>query len=131
MKHMKKITRYWLWILLLASTLAPDAVIWLLHHLVVGIFEILEAILDEIVEHFFHTDRHTTQIIVFYIMFGMFSYLAYKSVRLCQHKLTELKTHYPIWREQLKAHWQQQSIPKKLRVVCSIVGALGVSYLMF
>ncbi len=128
---MKKITRYWLWILIFAVILAPDAVIWLMHHLIVGIFEILEAILDEIVEHFFHTDRHTTQIIVFYIMFGMFAYLAYKAVRLCQHKFTELKTLYPFWSEQIKSYWQQQSIPKKLRVVCSIVGVLGVSYLMF
>ncbi len=45
--------------------LIPETLVWLLQSFVIAMFEALEAILDEIVMHVFHTDRHTTQIIVF------------------------------------------------------------------
>ena len=42
------------------------------------LFEVLEAALDHIIEHIFHTGMHETQIIVFYLMISMaFSGLYY------------------------------------------------------
>jgi hypothetical protein len=48
------------------------------------IFEMIESSLDELIEHFFHTELHDTQTIAFYILFtvGLFvAYLVYKSLR--------------------------------------------------
>lgn len=130
-KSIKKINPYWFWILGLILIIAPDGILWVLHHIVFGMLEILETLLDEIVTHLFHTDQHTTQIIVFYIMLGMFAYLVYNCIRFCKIKFTAIKTHYPFWCEQTKAHWQQQSLSKKLGFIGKCAGFLGVIFLLY
>lgn len=131
MHYKKKIQTHWLWLFVLILIIFHNAAIWLSHHLIVGIFELLEMILDELVMHAFHTDHHTTQIIVFYMMLIMFLYLAYRVIRYGKNKFEIIKTSYPFWIEQCKKNWYQQSLTTKLKFVCSCIGVLSVSLLVF
>lgn len=131
------------WFLLSITTailiVSPDLAVWLIHtlfELLHALFELVEITLDEIVEHLFHTDRHTTQIIVFYLMWAMALYPAYRIFRYCKRRITELKQAIPCWcrnkRNQAKTHWQQQSLIKKFKLISGcFLGAIGISYLVF
>lgn len=119
--------------------MTPDFAVWLIHslfELLHALFELVEGALDEIVEHLFHTDRHTTQIIVFYLMWTMILYPAYRIFRYCKKRLVELKETLPCWcqdkKEQAKTHWQQQPLIKKFKFISGcFLGALGLSFLVF
>lgn len=55
------------WLIFTALALGfafPDPMIQLLE----GTFELVEFLLDQLIEHWFHTDRHTTQLVVFYLL---------------------------------------------------------------
>ncbi|WP_031432574.1 hypothetical protein [Methylomarinum vadi] len=131
------------WLLLLTSIailfITPDLALWLIHtlfELLHALFELIEVTLDEIVEHLFHTDRHTTQIIVFYLMWAMVLYPAYRMFRYCKRRVIELKQTIPCWcqdkKELAKSMWQQQSFIKKCKFISGcFLGALGLSYLVF
>jgi hypothetical protein len=131
------------WLLLLISTailiITPDLAVWLVHalfELLHVLFELLEGMLDEVVEHVFHTDRHTTQIIVFYLILAMALYLAYRLYRYCKRRVIELKEAIPCWckdkKEHIESNWQQQSIIKKCQFIIScFLGTVGISYLVF
>ncbi len=55
----------------------PDILFEFLH----GMFELVEFSLDQLVEHLFHTDRHTTQVIVFYLLLSMMFFFIYLIAR--------------------------------------------------
>lgn len=131
------------WHLSLATTviviIAPDLAVWLIHTLfeiLHALFELLEGTLDAIVEHLFDTDLHTTQIIVFYLMWTMFLYPAYRIFRYLKKMFADLKETLPCWceeqKEQVKTHWRKQPLIKKCKLVSGcFLGALGLSYLVF
>lgn len=54
------------------------AVGWVIFH----IYELLEFLLDEVIHHTLHTSRHTTQVIVFYLMIAIALYGSYRIVRV-------------------------------------------------
>lgn len=90
------------WLLWLTSTailiITPDLTVWLDHTIFVllhALFEFIEVTLDDIVEHLFHTDRHTTQIIVFYLIWAIVLYSAYRLFRYCKRRVIELKQAIP------------------------------------
>jgi hypothetical protein len=60
--------------------------------LVIHCYELLEFILDEIIHHLFNTSRHTTQIIVFYLMLAMFLSLGYAALRKLHGCFMQAKT---------------------------------------
>lgn len=130
MKRLKNINPNWFWGFALLLFIAPEIVIWPLHHLSEALLEILETVLDEIVIHLFHTDRHTTQVIVFYLMFCLFAYLFYRSLRLCKVKYRYIKTNHPYWYKEIKLRWQQQSVSKKFELIAKCLGFLGVVFLL-
>lgn len=124
------------WLFLLTTTailfISPDFGIWVLHVL----FEFVEGTLDEIIEHLFLTDRRTTQIIVFYLMWAMILYPAYLTFRYAQKRMIEFKETLPCWcidkKEQAKSNWQEQPFNKKCKVISGCcLGAIGLGYLVF
>ncbi|PKM12671.1 MAG: hypothetical protein CVV13_04475 [Gammaproteobacteria bacterium HGW-Gammaproteobacteria-3] len=92
------------------------AFIWIVIH----IYEMLEFILDEAIHHFFETSRHATQVIVFYLMAGLFLCGFYLLVR----RLLVLYRHavnvYPQWRnvqkEKITEFWASLSWVNKIQV---------------
>ncbi len=131
------------WQLLLTATTvvilitAPDLALWFLHtffELLHGLFELFEGALDEVIEHLFDTDRHTTQLIVFYLMWAMALYPAYRLYVYWYRRIQELRRTVPIWwdetKQQAKTYWQHQSFGGKCKYVGGCLGMLGFSYLL-
>lgn len=120
---------------LTVTLIAPGAVFWLIESAIVGVFEVLEIVLDEIVEHLFHTSRHTTQVIVFYIMWCMFICAVYWSSHQLKRLYFNAKEEFPEWwfkvREQAAINWQSLPFGKKIKMIsgCSI-GAAFVAVLV-
>ncbi|MDD5460041.1 MAG: hypothetical protein PHG00_00140 [Methylococcales bacterium] len=54
-----------------------QVLMWIAIHL----FELLEFILDDAIHHVFHTSRHVTQVIVFYLMAELFLYSFHRVVK--------------------------------------------------
>lgn len=73
--------------LLAGGLILPD----LLFELLRGAFELFEFSLDLLVEHLFHTGRHTTQIVVFYVMPSMAAVLLYRLVSRIPSRLANCK----------------------------------------
>lgn len=131
------------WLLLLLSTailfITPDLAAWLIHtlfELLHALLELIEVALDEIVEHLFHTSPHATQIIVFYLLWAMALYPAYRLFRYCKRRIVEWKQAIPCWckdkKEQAASNWQQQSLIRKCEFITGcFLGAIGFSYLVF
>lgn len=114
----------------------PETIIWLLHEIVVGLFELLEGALDEIIEHLFHTDRHTTQVIVFYLMWAMFIYGLYRLYRYLKNLYAVVKIEFPGWRsqkwEQISVGWNSLPIAQKFKMISGYsLGAACFVLLMF
>jgi hypothetical protein len=90
-----------------------DAAFHLLLELMHVSFELFEQALDLIVEHTFHTDRHETQIIVFYIMLSMAGYGLYKLYKLlrtlprrCRECGESLTAGWLLLKQAISAYWQ-------------------------
>ncbi|MGR9116242.1 MAG: hypothetical protein ACU85E_10785 [Gammaproteobacteria bacterium] len=122
---------------LITATLSmPETAYWLLHSVVVGLFELLEGALDEIIEHLFDTDRHTTQIIVFYLMWVMFLFGSYRLFLHLKNLYASARSEFPDWfqqkRIQVTSNWQELSLAKKLKMIsgCSL-GAACIAMLVF
>lgn len=85
-----------------------DLLFDLFHHLFEIFFElchllieVIESSLDHLIEHLFHTDLHTTQTIVFYMMLIPGIYIGYLLLRVliffsrrCVNSLLNAYTHY-------------------------------------
>ena len=122
---------------MLAVTLAiPETIFGLVHSIAIGLFEILEGALDEIIEHLFHTSRHTTQVIVFYIMWGMFLFGLYRLFQYLKSLYIDVKSEFPYWfkqkYEQASTNWQAMPFGKKFKMItgCSL-GAACFAVLVF
>lgn len=73
--------------LIVAPLEIAQVALWILVH----IFEIVEFSLDEIIHFFFHTSRHTTQVVVFYFMLILLIALAYYLGLKMRHLLLTLR----------------------------------------
>ena len=85
------------------------------------LFELFESALDHIVEHIFHTGRHETQAIVFYLMLSMalggIYYLWRKTPpvyrKFKENLLDALRQH----KISLIRYWNEQPLIKKIKLI--------------
>jgi hypothetical protein len=112
-----------------------DLSLWLLHSIAVllhAMFEFSEHALDLIIEHIFHTDPRTTEIIVFYLMLSVGVGAAIKLIKVVKiecDRVIEQQINY--WHEEkTKAFdfWQQQSFIEKLKLASIL---MTISSLVF
>jgi hypothetical protein len=116
----------------------PDVVIGLLFELAHLLFEVvfisfewLETLLDHLVEHLLHTELHETQIIVFYLLLGIFAYPLYYLSKLLLHLLFRLKAalqaayeEWQVYKARAGFYWQDLSLIGKLIVLVITVSAI-------
>lgn len=96
------------------------------------LFEVVEEGLDIAVEFIFNTAGHTTQIIVFYILFAIFLYFMYRILRNFRTKVTNFKNSIILYwanekeesldfierqKNGLSHKWQNQPINQKLKIL--------------
>ena len=67
-------------VFLLAPLEILHAIGWMFFH----IYELLEFVLDELIHRLFHTSRHTTQVIVFYLIMAIAFYGVYRTAKALQ-----------------------------------------------
>ncbi len=111
-------------------------VLVVLHHLVEivlhGLFlcvEFLELNLDHLIEHWFHTSLHATQIIVFYILAAIVLLGLYSLWRIvpayCIRWKNRLVTFWMRKKASLKYFWNEQSLDSKIKITVVAVVTLG------
>lgn len=97
-------------------------------------FEFTELSLDHLVEHFFHTELHQTQIIVFYIMLSFAFYGLYLLWRrvpsFCRRCKRNLFTAYAFKKASLLFFWREQSLINKIKIVSIVIAAI-TCYILF
>jgi hypothetical protein len=124
---------------------APGAVFdllsGLLHFLVVHFFEfcdiafeLIETGLDHLIEHFFHTDLHQTQVIVFYIIVSFIIYGFYRLWRalppFCQRCKKNQIAYWSRKKASLRYYWREQLLFNKIKLVVIGVAAITL-YISF
>ena len=113
-------------LILLSLIFIPDVAMHLAHSLVIKLFETIEGILDEIIAHLFDTDRRTTQIIVFYLMWLIFGIFAYKFFKTAKRKLEVVSHAVAQWKvdqvSRFKDH-QHKQLKKKIKYLLLFGGA--------
>jgi hypothetical protein len=132
MKRLILIKRYTLLIFGLMIIVAPDTFLFLVHL----VFELVETGLDHLIEHLLHTERYTTQIIVFYLMFSMALWLSYALLCNFRQQINSMLFVYPAWRkatlEKAKIYWERQPVVEKLKLISGcLLSIMGFSSLMF
>ncbi len=129
----------------LTTIAAPDMVFGLLFELfhflyehLLGffhiVFEFIELTLDNLVEHFFHTDLQQTQLIVFYILLFFVVYGLYRLWRIlppfCRHYKENLLLVYAHKKAHLLFYWRQQSLFNKIKLI--VIGMTVIAlYVLF
>lgn len=97
-------------------------------------FEFIELNLDHVVEHFFHTDLHQTQVIVFYIIVTFVAlglYLLWRKVPpFCRRLKLSLSRGYEFKKASVRFFWQEQSMLDKTKIVVISIAAI-VFYIFF
>ncbi|MGR9073766.1 MAG: hypothetical protein ACU833_11950 [Gammaproteobacteria bacterium] len=73
--------KFCLAVLITAGLAMPETTAELAFGAMHALYELVEFSLDLLIEHIFHTDRHTTQVIVFYLMLSMAAGLVYRLSR--------------------------------------------------
>jgi hypothetical protein len=128
-------------ILIVIFITIPDVIFGLLvdfgHFLVEfshTLFEVIESALDHLIEHFFHTDLHTTQIIVFYIIVSVGFYAFYRLYRALPRFFRCVKESLLARWEGEKASiylcWKELSLFNKIKLVVICVAAV-TCYILF
>ncbi|MFW5443256.1 MAG: PilZ domain-containing protein [Methylococcaceae bacterium] len=104
-------------LLLGLSSFLLDNFVELVHLL----YELIEYSLDNIVEHFFHTGLHETQVIVFYIQVGLGGVGLYVLLRIGFSVLQNLFLHSRVYLYRKKLSilycWQQKSFLYKIGII--------------
>ncbi len=82
-------------------------------------FELLEHGLDALVEHVFHTGPHTTEIIVFYILFLLTAAVVFKLASALPGWFRAICAHCAeSWtrrKDEMIGRWRKQSVAKKIK----------------
>lgn len=128
-------------VLIVIFTAIPDVILELLvefGHLLVefshALFEVIETALDHLIEHFFHTELHHTQIIVFYIIASVALYIFYWLYRVLPRLFRYVKESLIATWEREKTSisicWQELSLFNKIKLV-SICTAAITGYIYF
>lgn len=131
--------------LVAAVLAAPDQALALLSGLIHHLFEIvlhllhlgfeyLEMGLDHVIEHLFHTGRHETQIIVFYVLVTLGLIAVYligrKIPAACKRWSNNLRLFWTRKYSSALYFWNQQSLLDKIKIVGIAVTAIS-AYLYF
>jgi len=124
----------------------PDVVIGLLIELVHIVFELLyeladvsfewvETLLDNIVEHLFHTELHQTQTIVFYVLMGIIAYPIYYLWRMLLRFFFRLKetllAAWTLYKTRATLYWQDLSLNGKIKLMVITAGAIYLASFLF
>jgi len=115
------------------------SMLWLLHTLFALLhqaFELFELSLDVLIEHFFHTDLHTTQIIVFYVMLSMAAWAIYKLLRALprwyHQGIEKLSNYYARQKAEAFDDWHNLSLFGKIKcMLVFITGTTGAFFWLF
>lgn len=107
----------------------------LLHSLLTFVhvaFEWIELGLEELIEHVFHTTRHQSQIIVFYLLLSVVLFGLYRLWRVLPrfyNYLQATRTHYMT---HMSCYWRECSSVQKAKLIttCS-AGVAGLCFWMF
>lgn len=98
-------------------------------------FELFEFSLDVLVEHLFHTDLHTTQVITFYLMLLIGGLVLYKVGRMVMSWYATFKKnlidHFHQFYDDFLNYWRATSVMNRMKwwtvlMVCSGVLMLGL-----
>jgi hypothetical protein len=121
---------------LILAVVMPVETFHLLMEIVVEIYELLEFTLDEVIHHVFETSRHTTQVIVFYLMLGMFLYGLYRLARLLRAINLKVNTVISGWHaicnERSANAWKPWLLDKRVRMLCGVTfGGACLALLVF
>ncbi len=108
----------------------PDLMLELLH----SIFELVEFTLDSLVEHLFHTDRHTSQVIVFYLLLSLLAVTAYQTIRRFRLWYAQSKAYFlntgrridMVWRD----YWLHSAFLEKAKLCAGLTAGFGVLTLL-
>lgn len=102
----------------------------ILFEFLLGMFELVEFSLDQLVEHLFHTDRHTTQIIVFYLLLSMVFFFIYQTARrlpvwcsACRDNAVDIFYHLE---NKLSDYWKCTSLSRKIRISLALLLSFGL-----
>ena len=103
------------------------ALVWIAFHA----YELFEFILDEAIHHVFHTSRHVTQVIVFYLMGGLFLYGLHRIVKAVKGLYSKEKIGFPKeWtkqKEQVAGFFKQLPLGKTTQMIFGLT--FGVAFL--
>ncbi|NOT11493.1 MAG: hypothetical protein HOP23_06650 [Methylococcaceae bacterium] len=120
---------------LLNDTLV-DLVVWLFHTLFIlmhTLIEFSEHALDILIEHLFHTDPRTTEIIVFYIMLLAGVGVTLKLMWVLSHWFsTFIEQQIDFWHQEknkMISTWQAHSVIKKLKCSACLTISLFICIL--
>ncbi|TRW95137.1 hypothetical protein EKO24_010475 [Candidatus Methylobacter oryzae] len=128
-------------ILTVIFTTVPDVIFGLLiefGHLLFEffhtLFEVIESALDHLIEHFFHTERRQTQIIVFYIMISVVLYTFYRLCRVLPRLFHYVKDSLlALWegeKTSISLYWETLSLFDKIKLVAICVAGI-TCYVLF
>jgi hypothetical protein len=99
------------------------------------LFEFIEIMLDKFVEHIFHTDRHQTQVIVFYLMlsiaFGGIYYLWRVLPPLCLQCKENLLTAWSWHKTRASCYWLQLPLIDKIKLVVIFASLIYAASFIF
>lgn len=113
----------------------PDVVFGSLLEFAHILFEFIEVMLDHFVEHIFHTDRHQTQVIVFYLMlfiaFGGIYYLWRVLPSLCNQCKENLLAAWSRHKTRACYYWQQLSLINRVKFVVTSAGIIYLASFLF
>jgi hypothetical protein len=110
----------------------------LLHHLfgmLHLVFEFCEHTLEGLIEHLFHVDPRTAEVMVFYVMLSIGAYVAYMFLRKLPAWYKALACQFAAYWQQEKANaleqWQVQSVKGKIQwsAVCMVALLVMVLWL--
>ena len=95
------------------------------------LLEFIEILLDKFVEHLFHTDRHQTQVIVFYLMVSMalggFYYLLRALPPIYLQCKENLQSSWTCHKMQALGYWQQLPIFNKFKLTLVFTSIIYLS----
>jgi hypothetical protein len=124
----------------------PDVIIGLLFELAHLFFELLyevadisfewiETLLDNIIEHLFHTELHQTQTIVFYLIVGIALFPLYYLWQMLSRLFFRLKeTLLAAWtlcKVRATLYWQDLSLIDKIKLIVITAGAIYLTSFIF
>jgi len=98
------------------------------------LFEAAESVLDNVIEHLFHTELHATQVIVYYILLAAIFYGLFRMSRripgICRRAKDSLLITWTVYKTRLALYWRSMTLINKVKWLAVSVTVLTL-YVMF